>query len=37
LPQGRPQGKQKIKAGVRKNGDFFHRSSSMQLCDINQY
>jgi len=23
LPQGRPQGKQKLKAGVRKNGDFF--------------
>jgi len=24
LPQGRPQGKQKMKAGVRKNGDFYH-------------
>jgi len=23
LPQGRPQDKQKIKAGVRKNEDFF--------------
>ena len=23
LPQGRPQGKQKMKAGVRKNGDFY--------------
>jgi len=22
LPQGRPQGKQKMKAGVRKNGGF---------------
>ena len=24
LPQGRPQGKQKMKAAVRKNGDFYH-------------
>jgi len=23
LPQGRPQGKQKMKVGVRKNDDFF--------------
>jgi len=34
LPQGRPQGKQKMKAGVRKNGDF---SLPMQLYEINQY
>jgi len=37
LPQGRPQGKQKMKAGVRKDGDFLHRSSSMQLYEIDQY
>jgi len=31
------QGKQKMKVGVRKNGDFLHRSSSMQLYEIDQY
>ena len=28
LPQGRPQGKQKIKAGVCKNDDFLHYGSN---------
>jgi len=37
LPRGRPQGKQKMKAEVRKNGDFLHRSNSMQLYEIDQY
>jgi len=37
LPQGRPQSKQKMMARVRKNGDFLHRSSSMQLYEIDQY
>ena len=37
LPQGRRQGKQKMKAGVRKNGDLLHRRSSLQLYEIDQY
>jgi len=33
LPQGRPQGKQKMKAGVRKYGDFY----CVMLCIIAVY
>jgi len=28
LPQGRPQGKQKMKAGIHKNDDFFNCGSN---------
>jgi len=35
--RGVSRANKKLKAGVRKNGDFLHRSSSMQLYEIDRY
>jgi len=32
LPQGRPQGKQKMKAAVRNNGDFYRAVYAVMRC-----